>query len=125
MWREQAGSVRTQVSVRILSLGSYLLAASPMTKAWRLCSPRSSYANRPSTRGSAVSRYFDLDDCVNVPLGVQIPSMSSLTASALLKSRVRRPSMLAKLTNTSDLIEHFPNGATVGWSGFTGVGYPK
>ncbi len=51
--------------------------------------------------------------------------MSSMTASALLKSRVRRPSMLNKLSKTSDLIELFPNGASVGWSGFTGVGYPK
>ena len=47
------------------------------------------------------------------------------SASALLKSRVRRPSMLNKLAKTSDLIELFPNGAYVGWSGFTGVGYPK
>ena len=51
--------------------------------------------------------------------------MASMTASALLKSRVRRPSMLSKLAKTSDLIDLFPNGASVGWSGFTGVGYPK
>ena len=54
-----------------------------------------------------------------------LPIMSSKTASALLKSRVRRPSMLSKLSKTSDLIDLFPNGASVGWSGFTGVGYPK
>jgi len=47
------------------------------------------------------------------------------TASALLKSRVRRPSMLKKLAKTEDLIELFPHGSYVGWSGFTGVGYPK
>ena len=51
--------------------------------------------------------------------------MSSMTASALLKSRIRRLSMLSKLAKTSDLIDLFPNGASVGWSGFTGVGYPK
>lgn len=45
--------------------------------------------------------------------------------SALLKSRVRRASLLNKLAKTSDLIELFPNGAYIGWSGFTGVGYPK
>jgi acetyl-CoA hydrolase len=42
------------------------------------------------------------------------------TASALLKSRVRRPSMLKKLSKAEDLLEHFPHGAYVGWSGFTG-----
>jgi len=47
------------------------------------------------------------------------------TASALLKSRVRRLSMLKKLAKTEDLIELFPHGSYVGWSGFTGVGYPK
>lgn len=56
---------------------------------------------------------------------ITIPFMSSMAASALLKSRVRRPSMLSKLSKTSDLIDLFPNGASVGWSGFTGVGYPK
>ena len=45
--------------------------------------------------------------------------------SALLKSRVRRPSYLKKLAKAEDLLHHFPNGAYVGWSGFTGVGYPK
>ena len=48
-----------------------------------------------------------------------------MTASAALKARVRRPSYLKKLAKTEDLIELFPNGAYVGWSGFTGVGYPK
>ena len=41
--------------------------------------------------------------------------------SALLKERVRRPSMLKKLAHAEDLLEHFPNGAYVGWSGFTGM----
>ena len=48
-----------------------------------------------------------------------------MAASAALKARVRRPSMLAKLAKTEDLIDLFPHGAYVGWSGFTGVGYPK
>jgi acetyl-CoA hydrolase len=48
-----------------------------------------------------------------------------MAASALLKSRVRRPSFLSKLAKAEDLIDHFPHGAYIGWSGFTGVGYPK
>lgn len=48
-----------------------------------------------------------------------------MSVSALLKSRVRRPSYLNKLAKAEDLLHHFPNGAYVGWSGFTGVGYPK
>jgi acetyl-CoA hydrolase len=52
-------------------------------------------------------------------------SAAALTASAALKSRVRRPSLLKKLAHAEDLIPLFPNGAYIGWSGFTGVGYPK
>ena len=48
-----------------------------------------------------------------------------MAASAMLKSRVRRPSYLTKLAKTEDLISLFPHGSYVGWSGFTGVGYPK
>ena len=48
-----------------------------------------------------------------------------MAASQLLKSRVRRPSYLNKLCNAEDLIDLFPHNAYVGWSGFTGVGYPK
>ncbi|KAM0325754.1 hypothetical protein ACHAQA_007054 [Verticillium albo-atrum] len=51
--------------------------------------------------------------------------MASPIASAALKARVRRPSMLNKLTHPEKLLQHFPNGAYIGWSGFTGVGYPK
>jgi len=50
---------------------------------------------------------------------------SPAIASAALKSRVARPSMLKKLAHPEDLIPLFPNGAYIGWSGFTGVGYPK
>ncbi|TGZ76150.1 putative acetyl-CoA hydrolase [Ascodesmis nigricans] len=46
-------------------------------------------------------------------------------ASAALKARVRRPQLLDKLTTADKLLHHFPNGAYIGWSGFTGVGYPK
>lgn len=52
-------------------------------------------------------------------------SSAALTASAALKSRVARPSLLKKLAHPEDLIPLFPNGAYIGWSGFTGVGYPK
>ncbi|KAK0634398.1 hypothetical protein B0T17DRAFT_482749 [Bombardia bombarda] len=46
-------------------------------------------------------------------------------ASAALKARIKRPSMLKKLCNPEDMLHHFPNGTYIGWSGFTGVGYPK
>ena len=48
-----------------------------------------------------------------------------MSASAALKSRVRRPSYLNRIAQAEDLIELFPHGTYVGWSGFTGVGYPK
>ncbi|KIW04440.1 acetyl-CoA hydrolase [Verruconis gallopava] len=48
-----------------------------------------------------------------------------MAASQLLKSRVRRPSYLSKLAKAEDLLHLFPNGSYIGWSGFTGVGYPK
>ncbi|KKA26328.1 hypothetical protein TD95_003512 [Thielaviopsis punctulata] len=51
--------------------------------------------------------------------------MASPIASAALKARVARPSYLKKLSTAENLIHHFPNDAYVGWSGFTGVGYPK
>lgn len=45
--------------------------------------------------------------------------------SEALRARVRRPSYLKKLAEAEDLIELFPHNSYVGWSGFTGVGYPK
>lgn len=33
--------------------------------------------------------------------------------------------MLSKLSKAEDLVHHFPHGSFIGWSGFTGVGYPK
>lgn len=55
----------------------------------------------------------------------QKATMASPVASAALKARIRRPSMLKKLCKAEDLLHHFPNGSYLGWSGFTGVGYPK
>ncbi|EHA50601.1 Acetyl-CoA hydrolase [Pyricularia oryzae] len=51
--------------------------------------------------------------------------MASPVASAALKARIRSPPMLKKLCRPEDMLHHFPNGAYIGWSGFTGVGYPK
>ncbi|ROW08604.1 hypothetical protein VPNG_06157 [Cytospora leucostoma] len=51
--------------------------------------------------------------------------MASPIASAALKARIRRPSLLNKLCHPEDLLKHFPNDTYIGWSGFTGVGYPK
>lgn len=48
-----------------------------------------------------------------------------MAASAMLKSRVRRPAFLNKLAKAEDLIDLFPHNSYIGWSGFTGVGYPK
>lgn len=56
---------------------------------------------------------------------VLIIMSGSMIASAALKARVRRPALLSKLCKAEDLIHHFPNGAYIGWSGFTGVGAPK
>jgi acetyl-CoA hydrolase len=45
--------------------------------------------------------------------------------SAALKARVRRPSLYNKVCSAEELVKYFPNGTYIGWSGFTGVGYPK
>ncbi|KND04329.1 acetyl-CoA hydrolase [Spizellomyces punctatus DAOM BR117] len=47
------------------------------------------------------------------------------SVSAALRARVRRPSMLSKIATAEDLVPMFKNGMDIGWSGFTGVGYPK
>ncbi|KAK9414770.1 putative Acetyl-CoA hydrolase [Seiridium unicorne] len=59
------------------------------------------------------------------PTAARLRSVAAPAVSALLRERIRRPSMLKKLCQPEDLLEHFPNGAYIGWSGFTGVGYPK
>ncbi|KAK9461410.1 uncharacterized protein V1516DRAFT_707579 [Lipomyces oligophaga] len=45
--------------------------------------------------------------------------------SSILKSRVRDPRFLSKLTSAEECIRFFKNGDHVGMSGFTGVGAPK
>ncbi|KAI3604353.1 acetyl-hydrolase [Moniliophthora roreri] len=45
--------------------------------------------------------------------------------SAALRERVRRPQYFKKLAKPSDLAPLFKNDDYIGWSGFTGVGYPK
>ncbi|KAI8381065.1 acetyl-CoA hydrolase [Radiomyces spectabilis] len=47
------------------------------------------------------------------------------SVSAALKSRVRRPQLLNKVMKAEDTLKFFKNGQYLGWSGFTGVGYPK
>ncbi|GAA5859938.1 hypothetical protein JCM1840_001803 [Sporobolomyces johnsonii] len=49
----------------------------------------------------------------------------SVQASAALRGRVARPTYLEKLAKPEDLVPHFKDGDYIGWSGFTGVGYPK
>ncbi|KAJ3489955.1 hypothetical protein NLJ89_g11481 [Agrocybe chaxingu] len=46
-------------------------------------------------------------------------------ASAALKERVRRPAYLKRLAQPEDLAPLFKHDDYIGWSGFTGVGYPK
>ncbi|KAL9114641.1 MAG: hypothetical protein Q9227_001319 [Pyrenula ochraceoflavens] len=48
-----------------------------------------------------------------------------MSVSTLLRSRVRRPSYLNKVVKAEELIDLFPHNSYIGWSGFTGVGYPK
>lgn len=71
---------------------------------------------------------FFLSEFFSLHLLDTLPSLAispKMAASALLKSRVRRPSYLNKLAKAEDLIDLFPHGSYIGWSGFTGVGYPK
>ncbi|BFZ59671.1 acetyl-CoA hydrolase [Saitoella coloradoensis] len=46
-------------------------------------------------------------------------------ASNLLRQRVRNPELLKKLVKPEDTVPWFKSGQSLGWSGFTGVGYPK
>ncbi|GAA5832285.1 hypothetical protein JCM3766R1_002364 [Sporobolomyces carnicolor] len=50
---------------------------------------------------------------------------STVKPSQLLQSRVARPTYLSKLRAAEDLVGAFKDGDYLGWSGFTGVGYPK
>ncbi|KAF8060678.1 hypothetical protein FPV67DRAFT_1609443 [Lyophyllum atratum] len=47
------------------------------------------------------------------------------SVSAALRERVRRPALLKKVADPADLAPLFKNDDYIGWSGFTGVGYPK
>ncbi|KAK7462137.1 acetyl-CoA hydrolase [Stygiomarasmius scandens] len=53
------------------------------------------------------------------------PLLRTINPSATFKERVRRPGYFSKLAQPSDLAPLFKNGDYIGWSGFTGVGYPK
>ncbi|KAG6843669.1 acetyl-CoA hydrolase [Tephrocybe sp. NHM501043] len=53
------------------------------------------------------------------------PCLRQAQASAALRERVRRPALLSKLADPADLAPLFNDGDYIGWSGFTGVGYPK
>ncbi|TFK18005.1 acyl-CoA carboxylate CoA-transferase [Coprinopsis marcescibilis] len=54
-----------------------------------------------------------------------LAAASKLRPSAALKERVRRPAFLSKLRTADELAPLFNNDDYIGWSGFTGVGYPK
>eukprot|EP01112_Ceratiomyxa_fruticulosa_P019866 TRINITY_DN65_c0_g1_i1.p1 TRINITY_DN65_c0_g1~~TRINITY_DN65_c0_g1_i1.p1 ORF type:complete len:525 (-),score=134.67 TRINITY_DN65_c0_g1_i1:234-1808(-) len=47
------------------------------------------------------------------------------TISNALRQRVKRASLLNKVTTAKECIPFFKNNMYIGWSGFTGVGYPK
>ncbi|RCH80321.1 acetyl-CoA hydrolase [Rhizopus stolonifer] len=47
------------------------------------------------------------------------------SVSAALQSRVRRPQLLNKVMKAEEAVQFFKGGQYLGWSGFTGVGYPK
>jgi len=48
-----------------------------------------------------------------------------MAVSAVFKSRCRRASYFNRIAKAEDLIDLFPHNSYIGWSGFTGVGYPK
>ncbi|KAJ4468907.1 acyl-CoA carboxylate CoA-transferase [Lentinula aciculospora] len=52
-------------------------------------------------------------------------NVGRVTPSAAVVERVRRPGYLSRISNAEDLVPLFKNGDYIGWSGFTGVGYPK
>jgi len=49
----------------------------------------------------------------------------AVSPSSEFFNRVRRKSLHSKVTNAENLIPLFKDGMYLGWSGFTGVGYPK
>ncbi|KAJ4465634.1 acyl-CoA carboxylate CoA-transferase [Lentinula edodes] len=52
-------------------------------------------------------------------------NIGRVAPSAAVVERVRRPAYLSKIANAEDLVPLFKNDDYIGWSGFTGVGYPK
>ncbi|KAJ3755962.1 acyl-CoA carboxylate CoA-transferase [Lentinula raphanica] len=52
-------------------------------------------------------------------------NVARVPPSAAVAERVRRPSYLSRVAKPEDLVPLFKNGDYIGWSGFTGVGYPK
>ncbi|KAJ4481890.1 acyl-CoA carboxylate CoA-transferase [Lentinula aciculospora] len=59
------------------------------------------------------------------PLLRNLNRVTSLTPSAALLERVKRPAYLQRLARPDDLVPMFKDDDYIGWSGFTGVGYPK
>ncbi|KAJ3792614.1 hypothetical protein GGU11DRAFT_489493 [Lentinula aff. detonsa] len=51
-----------------------------------------------------------------------ISRTTSLTPSAALLERVKRPAYLQRLARPEDLVPMFKHDDYIGWSGFTGVG---
>jgi hypothetical protein len=93
--------------------------------------PTLNSAENPSSENSILIRphpvlqiFFPSGELVQKSV-IETNILGKMAASALLKSRVRRPSYLNKLCKAEDLIDVFPHGTYIGWSGFTGVGYPK
>ena len=54
-----------------------------------------------------------------------VTKYSTMTLSEALVARIGRPSLLQKVRRPEDLFDLFTDNAYIGWSGFTGVGYPK
>lgn len=108
----------------LLAFGSYFY----FYPALLLLSPSSSCCSR-SSRSLCVVNWgvSDLTVLPSSPLLLcrNARIMASPIASNALKARIRNPALLKKLARPEDLMHHFPNGAYIGWSGFTGVGYPK
>ncbi|KAJ3976725.1 acyl-CoA carboxylate CoA-transferase [Lentinula raphanica] len=52
-------------------------------------------------------------------------NVARVPPSAAVAERVRRPSYLSRVAKPEDLVPLFKVGPMIGWSGFTGVGYPK
>lgn len=56
------------------------------------------------------------------PIPLRSSAVPNMSASALLKSRIARPSYLKKLAKAEDLIEHFPHGSYIVSASHCGCG---